>query len=95
MRIEWDEDKRRLVLAKRGIDFAELRGLFNLPYLEDQRRDDPEQHRIIGFTGGTLTTCIVEYREDELGELIWVVTAWRSTAQEEHAYEQEIGHWPG
>lgn len=94
MRIRWDENKRRLVLKKRAIDFAALEDLFCLPYLEDQSRDEPEQYRIIGFSSGRLTTVIVEYREDELGELVWVVTAWKSTAQEERAYEQEIGQGP-
>ncbi len=89
MRIKWDEKKRLFVLKKRNIDFALLEELFCLPYIEDQRNDDLEQYRVIGFAGGRLVTFIVEYREDELGELIWVVTAWHSTPQEEKAYEQE------
>jgi hypothetical protein len=36
-------------------------------------------------------TFIIKYREDELGEFIWVVTAWHSTATEKQAYAQEIG----
>jgi uncharacterized DUF497 family protein len=61
-----------------------------LPYIEDQRNDDPEQYRIIGFAGGRLVTFVVEYRQDKLGEYIWIVTAWNSTKQEIKAYEQEI-----
>jgi hypothetical protein len=30
----------------------------------------------------------VEYREDTLGEILWVVTAWHATTQEQRAYEQ-------
>lgn len=89
MRIRWDEDKRQFVLRKRRIDFAQIEELLCLPYVEDQRSDDPEQYRIIGFAGGQLVTFIVEYRQDELGEFIWVVTAWNSTKQEEKAYERE------
>ena len=91
MRIRWDEKKRQRVLKQRQIDFAVLDDLLYLPYLEDQRSDDPEQYRIIGFTKGKLLTFIVEYREDALGEFVWVVTAWNSTAAEKHAYAQEIG----
>jgi hypothetical protein len=34
-------------------------------------------------------TFIVEYEEDYLGELLWVVTAWNSTKQEKEAYDKE------
>ena len=91
MRIRWDEKKRQWVLKRRRIDFATLDDLFCLPYLEDQRSDDPEQYRIIGFVKGKVTTFIIEYREDELREFIWVVTAWNSTATEKQTYAQEIG----
>jgi uncharacterized DUF497 family protein len=88
MRILWDENKREKLLARRKIDFADLDDLLYQPYIEDRRLDNPEQYRIIGFAGGQLITFIVEYREDVFGEFIWVVTAWKSTAQEEKAYEQ-------
>lgn len=90
MRIRWDETKLQQVLQRRDIDFAHLNELFALPYVEDQRNDDPEQYRIIGFVGRQLITFIVEYREDTHGEVIWVVTAWHSTTQEQQAYEQAI-----
>ena len=91
MRIRWDEKKRQWVLKRRRIDFATLGDLLSLPYLEDQRSDDPEQYRVIGFVKGKVMTFIIEYREDNLGEFIWIVTAWNSTATEKQAYAQEIG----
>ena len=91
MRILWDVTKRRHILTKRKVDFEDLETLFNLPYIEDVRMDEPKQHRIIGFVRGTLTTYIVEYREDKSGEFIWVVTGWKSTKQEKKSYEEEIG----
>ena len=90
MRVRWDEDKRQRVLAERDIDFEQLNDLLYAPYLEDQRSELPEQYRIIGFTNLKLTTFIVEYRDDEAGEYIWVVTAWRSTQQEYRSYEQQV-----
>ncbi len=89
MKIRWDEAKRQLVLNDRGIDFAQLDELLNWPYVEDQRNDDPEQYRIVGFAGWRLVTFIVEYRQDMLDEYIWVVTAWNSTKQEQKIYDQE------
>ena len=88
MRIRWDENKRQIVLGKRTIDFAQLEDLLLLPYVEDQRFDKTEQYRIIGFTKGRLVTFIVEYRIDELGTYLWVVTDWRSTNQEKRNYEE-------
>lgn len=89
MRIQWDEDKRQRVLAERKLDFADLEELLYQPYVEDQSLSYGEQYRIIGFARGQLTTFIVEYRHDAVAEFIWVVTAWRSTLQEQKTYEQE------
>jgi uncharacterized DUF497 family protein len=89
MRLKWDEAKRQLVLKKRQIDFAELDDLLYSPYVEDRRSDDPDQYRIVGLVQERFLTFIVEYREDELGEFLWVVTAWNSTKQEIKTYEQE------
>jgi len=89
MRIRWDEDKRKKILAERRPDFADLEDLFYQPYVEDQSLSYTEQYRIIGFARGRLATFIVEYRQDALGEFIWAVTAWRSTLQEQKIYEQE------
>jgi uncharacterized DUF497 family protein len=88
MRIRWDETKRWQVLQKRQIDFAQLENLLRMPYIEDQRSDVPEQFRLIGFAQNKLTTFVVEYRADHIGEYIWVVTAWTSTRQEARAYEE-------
>ncbi len=77
------------MLKLRQIDFAQIEELLCLPYVEDQRNDDPEQYRLIGFVDGQLITFIVEYRSDALGEFIWVVTAWHSTQQEHRVYEHE------
>ena len=90
MRIQWDEAKRQQTLTKRDIDFSQLNDLLYKPYIEDQRSEQPEQYRIIGFAEGNLTTFIVEYRVDEVGDYIWVVTAWKSTRQERKSYEERV-----
>ncbi len=90
MRIRWHEPKRQQVLSGRQIDFARLDELFEFPYIEDQKNDDPEQYRVIGFVDGRLISFIIEYREDRLGDYIWVVTAWHATPQEQRAYDREV-----
>ena len=89
MRIQWDEDKRKKIVAERELDFADFEDLLYQPYVEDQSLSYTEQYRIIGFARGRLATFIVEYRQDILGEFIWVATAWRATLQEQKIYEQE------
>ena len=89
MRIRWDEAKRQKILGERNVDFGDLDDLLSQPYVEDRRWRAPDQYRVIGFAGGRLTTFVVEYREDAIGDLVWVITSWKSTAQEEKAYEHE------
>lgn len=72
---------------KRGIGFEEAQQVFARPYYQDQRSDDPEQYRAIGFVGDRLFTVIFEIREDRLGEYCHLVTLWRSTREERERYE--------
>ncbi len=54
---------------------------------QDQRSDDPEQYRAIGWVQDRLFTVIFEVREDNLGEYCHLVTPWRSTREERELYE--------
>jgi uncharacterized DUF497 family protein len=59
MRSRYDPDKRQEVLRRRQIDFAALAELLALPYVEDQRRNDPEQYRVIGLAQGRRVTFMI------------------------------------
>ena len=72
---------------KRGIGFEEVQEIFSHPYYQDQRSDDPEQYRAIGWVKGTLYSLIFEIREDRLGEYYHLVTLWRATRKEKDLYE--------
>jgi uncharacterized DUF497 family protein len=72
---------------RRGIGFEEAQGIFEHPYYQDQRADDPEQYRAIGWVKGRLFTVIFEIREDRLGEYYHLVTLWQATKQERKLYE--------
>ena len=55
MEIEYDEEKRRTVLAERGIDMAEAGLVFNETHIqiEDDRKDYGEtRYRVWGFLHG-------------------------------------------
>ena len=75
---------------KRKIGFEEAQEIWDQPYYEDQRADNPEQYRAIGWVKGKLYSVIFEIREDEEGAYYHLVTLWKSTYQEEKLYEENI-----
>lgn len=90
MRFSFDPRKSRRLRAnpRRGIGFEEAQELFSHPYWLDRRTDVSEQYVAIGWVGGRLYSVIFEYREDEAGEILHLVTLWRSTGEEVRLYEE-------
>ncbi len=62
MRCEFDKNKSEKLRSnpKRGIGLDEVQEVFEHPYYEDRRRDDPEQFRAIGWVKGKLFSLIYE-----------------------------------
>ena len=73
---------------KRGIGFEEAQEIFARPYYLDQRQDEPEQYRAIGWVKSRLFTLIFEIREDDEGAYYHLLTLWRSTTDERNLYEE-------
>ncbi len=92
MRFKFDKRKSEQLRknSKRKIGFEEAQEIWEHPYYEDQRLDDPEQYRAIGWVKGNLYSVIFEIYEDEEGEYYHLITLWRSTSQEEKLYEENI-----
>ena len=90
MRFAFDSRKSRRLRAnpRRGIGFEEARELFSKPYWLDWRSDVPEQFLAVGWVGDRLYSVIFEVREDEEGEILHLVTLWRSTKEEVRLYEE-------
>jgi uncharacterized DUF497 family protein len=90
MRFSFDplKSKRLRANPKRGIGFEEVQELFSKPYWLDRRNDVPEQHLAIGWVGSRLYSVIFEFREDNKGELLHLVTLWKSTKEEIQLYEE-------
>ncbi len=56
----------------------------------DIKSDEPEQYYSVGAaTNGTVVTLVYEYRYDEDGPYIWLVTLWKTTKQEMRAIKDE------
>jgi uncharacterized DUF497 family protein len=90
MRFKFDK-KKSLKLRnnpKRKIGFEEIQEVWEHPYYEDRRSDDPDQYRAIGWVKGALYSVIFEIREDHKGEFYHLVTLWKSTKEEIKLYEK-------
>jgi uncharacterized DUF497 family protein len=90
IRFEFDPEKSRDVKRKHGVSLKEAQEIFDQVYLVDQRSDDPEQFRAIGWRRGHLCSVIFEIRRDDAGEYYHLVTAWKATTQEEQSYAENI-----
>ena len=92
MRFKFDLSKSQQLRRnpKRQIGFEEAQEIWQHPYYEDCRTDDPEQFRAIGWVRGKLYAIIFESRQDEQGEYYHFVTLWKATAEEERLYAENI-----
>ena len=90
MRFEFDRSKSQAVKRKHGVSLTEAREIFDQAYLVDQKNDDPEQFRAIGWCGGRLCSVIFEVRNDAEGQHYHLVTTWRATQEEEQSYAEKV-----
>jgi uncharacterized DUF497 family protein len=90
MRFEFDRQKSRDVKRKRAVSLKEAQEIFGQVYIMDQKNDDPEQFRAIGWCRSCLCSVIFEIRHDSEGEYYHLVTAWKATKEEEDSYAENI-----
>jgi len=90
MRFSFDPRKSKRLRAnpRRGIGFEEARDLFYRAYWLDQRSDVPEQYLAVGWVGDKLYSVIFEMRHDDEGEILHLITLWKSTKEEIRSYEE-------
>jgi len=90
VRFTFDPRKSRRLRSnpKRGIGFEEAREIFARPYWLDRRSDVPEQFVAVGWVGDRLFSVIFVVRQDEEGEILHLVTLWKSTKEEARSYEK-------
>jgi uncharacterized DUF497 family protein len=88
--LRFDREKSRTVKRKHGVSLKDAQAIFDQAYLVDQKNDNPEQFRAVGWCGGRLCSVIFEIRNDAEGEYYHLVTAWKATLEEEQSYAQNI-----
>ena len=90
MRFDFDKEKSRSVKRKHGVSLKEAQDIFDQAYIVDQKNDDPEQFRAIGWSRGRLCSVIFEIRHDTGGEYYHLVTSWMATKEEEQSYAENV-----
>lgn len=90
MRFKFTSAKSRAVKRKHGISLEAAQEIFDQVYLVDQKSDEPEQFRAIGWCAGRICSVIFEIRQDVEGEYYHLVTAWKATREEEESYVENI-----
>jgi uncharacterized DUF497 family protein len=86
----WDEAKRRVTLAERGLDFADAELVFagRIATLPDQRRDYGEQRFITaGWLGGRFV--VIVWTPRAMGRRI--ISMRYGHADEEAYYQDQMG----
>jgi uncharacterized DUF497 family protein len=90
IRCVFDREKSWDVKRKHGVSLYEAQEIFDQVYLVDQRSDDPEQFRAIGWCRGRLCSVIFEIRNDSEGQYHRLITAWKATPEEEQSYAENV-----
>ncbi len=90
MRFEFDPSKSRTVKRRHGVSLKEAQEIFDQAYVVDRKSDDPRQSRAIGWCRGRLCSAIFEIRRDADGEYTHLVTAWKSTKEEQQSYAENV-----
>jgi uncharacterized DUF497 family protein len=90
VRCRFDREKSRDVKRKHGVSLQEAQEIFDQAYLVDQKSDNPEQFRAIGWCRSRLCSVIFEIRHDSEGQYYHLITAWKATEEEEQSYGENI-----
>jgi uncharacterized DUF497 family protein len=90
MRFGFDRAKSREVKRKHGVSLEQAQEIFDQVHLVDQKNDNPEQFRAIGWCLGRLHSVIFEIRYDSEGEYYHLITAWRATREEEQMNAKNV-----
>jgi len=90
LRFRFDREKSLAVKRKHGLSLKDAEAIFDQAYLVDQKNDDPEQFRAIGWCDGRLCSVIFAIRSDAEGEYHHLITAWKATVEEEQSYAENI-----
>jgi uncharacterized DUF497 family protein len=83
----WDNDKRDKILRERGIDFEELRFLFDGPFTTLRSdRGGEKRYVVCGFLDDREMVVVCTLRDD----VCWIITARRARRDERKKYHNRL-----
>ena len=90
MRFEWDEAKNDINIRKHGIDFNDVKAMFNHPMLTwEDKREAYGEERWLGIGVIQHLVGVVVYAERH-EDTIRIISARKATKHEVRRYEQSI-----
>jgi uncharacterized protein len=86
----WDPKKREWTISNRGIDFDEMRFVFDGPTIVFRSdRKGETRYLVFGFLDGLELAAICMFR----GDLCWIISARRTSKNERKKYHDRLaGH---
>lgn len=91
MKFEWDENKRKLNLAKHGIDFKDAHQIFDgITFTFEDDRYDYREERYI--TIGMLRGTVVVVAHTESDDIIRLISIRKATKNEQKLYYKGFGN---
>lgn len=88
MQFEWDEDKCEANIRKHGIDFEDVKDIFNHPMMTlMDTRDEYGEARWLAIGWIQAILGVVVYTE-RVGDVIRIISARKATKSEVRRYEQ-------
>jgi hypothetical protein len=86
----WDEKKRKLNLAKHGIDFHDAEVIFDGPLVTvEDRREDYGERRYVAL--GFLAEVVVSLTYSERGDRIRIISIRKALKHETRFFFSQIG----
>jgi uncharacterized protein len=91
MKFEWDRQKAKANIAKRGVSFERAKAVFadELAIIEPDNDATEERWRIMGLAEGVLIFVVYTEREIEGEQIIRLISRRQPTRAERKRYEEE------
>ena len=87
----WDNEKRDTILRERGIDFEELRFLFDGATIAHRSdRNSETRYKVYGFLDDLELVVVCTFRND----VCWIIMARRASRNERKEYHNRLPRRP-
>ncbi len=93
MKFEWDTNKEKINIQKRGITFEQASYVFADPFAlskyDDEHSEDEDRWVLIGKSLSEVVLVVVHtFRDDNGAEFVRIISARRATKRERQAYHK-------